>query len=89
MRRGGVTIARLVGAGKQRAHRGAVGAGRQRLGEIARILDAAVGDPLRPSRQMPNPDFTSALGGTTDMAGPAECLARLRTIHSGLSQAAR
>src|SRR5205085_4887182 len=35
---------RLVGAGEQRADHRTVGAGRYRLGEIARILDAAVGD---------------------------------------------
>ena len=35
---------RLVGAGKQRSHHGAVGAGGERLGEIAGIFDAAVGN---------------------------------------------
>ena len=35
---------RLVGAGEQRADHGAVGAGGERLGEIAGIFDAAVGD---------------------------------------------
>src|SRR5262249_61948795 len=35
---------RLVGAGEQRADHRALGAGRERLGEITGILDAAVGD---------------------------------------------
>src|SRR6185312_14663265 len=35
---------RLVGAGEQAADHDAVGAGRQRLGHVARVLDAAVGD---------------------------------------------
>ena len=35
---------RLVGAGEQRADHGAVGAGGDRLGEVAGILDAAVAD---------------------------------------------
>ena len=34
----------LVGAGEQRAEHHAIGAGGERLGEIARISDAAVGD---------------------------------------------
>src|SRR6516164_9250703 len=45
---------RLVGAGKQRSHHGAVGAGGERLGEIAGIFDAAVGDDRRvaPARDL-------------------------------------
>ena len=38
---------RLVGAGKQRADHGAIGAGRHRFGKIAGIFDAAVGDHRR------------------------------------------
>src|SRR3546814_7824251 len=38
----------LVGAGQQRADHGAVGAGGDRLGEVAGILDAAVGDAGHP-----------------------------------------
>ena len=38
---------RLVGAGEQRADHGAIAAGGERLGEVAGIFDAAVGDHRR------------------------------------------
>ena len=34
----------FLGAGEQRAHHGDIGAGGDRLGQIARIFDAAIGD---------------------------------------------
>ena len=38
---------RLLRAGESRAHHGHLGAGGQRLGEVSRVLDAAVGDHRR------------------------------------------
>src|SRR5262249_9837034 len=84
---------RLIGTGEQRAHHGAVGARGERLGEIAGILDSAIGDHRRTgparnldrihdSRELRHPDTGDDAGG----ADRARADADLDRVRAGIDQ---
>ena len=85
----------LLGAGEHRAHHHAVGAGGERLHDVAGVLDAAVGDHRHvPPRPRPRPSMAVTCGTPTPVTtrvvqiepGPDADLDR---VHAALDQRAR